>query len=93
MAEILDHAYECDANWKGPELAASSDWIYTLSEHDIAELEAALSQVKSNGLKIPDIGKQHFPLPTLSKKTGRHRPGAGSRARFHLGARRSRRTP
>ena len=68
MTEILDHPYECDANWKGPELAASSDWIYTLTVNDIAELEAALQNVKSRGLEIPAIGKQDFPLPSLSKK-------------------------
>jgi hypothetical protein len=68
MAEILDRPYESDANWKGPELASSSDWIYRLTENDIAELAAALQNVKSRGLDIPAIGKQDFPLPTLSKK-------------------------
>jgi hypothetical protein len=68
MAEILDHAYECDANWKGPELASSSDWIYTLSANDIAELEAALENVKSRGLELSAIRKQDFPLPTFSRK-------------------------
>ena len=68
MTEILDRPYECDANWKGPELASSSDWIYRLTENDIAELSAALQNVKSRGLDIPEIGKQDFPLPTLSKK-------------------------
>ncbi len=67
MADIPNHAYECDANWKGPELASSSDWIYTLSEKDIAELETALCQVKSRGLEIPAIKKQDFPLPSFSK--------------------------
>lgn len=68
MTEILDHTYECDANWKGPDLAASTDWIYTLSQNDIAELDAALEDVKSRGLEIPAIRKQDFPLPGLSKK-------------------------
>ena len=68
MAEILDHAYECDANWKGPELASTSDWVYTLSDADIAELETALQNVKSRGSEIPDIKKQDFPLPTFAKK-------------------------
>lgn len=68
MADILDHPYECDANWKGPELASSGEWIYRLTESDIAELEAALQNVKSRGLDIPAIGKQDFPLPVFSKK-------------------------
>lgn len=68
MADILDRPYECDANWKGPELASSGEWIYRLTDSDIAELEGALQNVKSRGLDIPAIGKQDFPLPTLSKK-------------------------
>ena len=68
MAESLDHAYECDANWKGPELASSSEWIYRLTENDIGELETALRQIKSRGLEIPAIRQQDFPLPTFSKK-------------------------
>ena len=68
MAESLDHAYECDANWKGPELASSSEWVYRLTENDIAELETALRQIKSRGLEIPAIRQQDFPLPTFSKK-------------------------
>jgi hypothetical protein len=67
MTTILDHPYECEANWKGPELASSSDWIYTLSASDVAELEEALNQVKSNGLEIPAISREDFPLPTFSK--------------------------
>lgn len=68
MTDISAHAYECDADWKGPALAASSDWIYTLSENDIAELDAALQHAKSTGLEIPTIGKQDFPLPKFSQK-------------------------
>ena len=68
MAEILDHPYECDANWKGPELASSTSWVYTLTDTDIGELESALSHVASKGLNIPDIRQHDFPLPSLSVK-------------------------
>lgn len=68
MTEILDHPYDCDAAWKGPEIQSSSDWIYRVTAEDITELEAALAHVKSRGLKIPAIKKRDFPLPKFSKK-------------------------
>ena len=67
MSNIPDQPYESPAAWKGPQLASSSDWIYTLSGEEIGEIDAALAQVKSKNLKVPDITKSDFPLPTLSK--------------------------
>ena len=57
MTDILDHPYECDANWKGPALTASTDWIYRFTADDVAELETALQHVKSKGLDIPAVGE------------------------------------
>ncbi len=68
MTEILDRPVDCAANWKGPEIARSTDWIYTLTDADVAELEAALYSVKAKGLTIPDITRADFPLPGLSAK-------------------------
>ena len=68
MVEIPTQPYDCAADWKGPEWASSDAWIYRFTEDDIAELEAALRQVKSKGLEIPAIRRQDFPLPALSKK-------------------------
>ncbi len=68
MTEILDRPVDCAANWKGPEIARSTDWIYTLTDADVAELEAALYSVKAKGLTIPDITRADFPLPGPSAK-------------------------
>ena len=63
---VLDRPYESMAAWKGPELSNSSDWIYTLTARDIAELNQALTYVKSKGLKLPNIFKDDFPLSSLA---------------------------
>lgn len=66
MTEMFDRPYQCAAAWKGPELARSSDWIYTLSRADVAEIDDALERVRSNRLAIPAISRADFPLPRLS---------------------------
>ena len=63
---VLDKPFESAAGWKGPALANISDWIYVLTDDDIAELNNALAHVKSQGLKIPNITKADFPLPRLA---------------------------
>ena len=66
MTEMFDRPYQSAAAWKGPELAQSSDWIYTLSAADVAEIDDALARVRSKKLAIPDISRADFPLPGLS---------------------------
>lgn len=63
---VLDRPFESAAGWKGPELANTSDWIYVLTDDDIAELDSALAHVKSLGLEIPNITKADFPLTRLA---------------------------
>ncbi len=46
--------------WLGQDLQKSEEWIYRLSDAEIAELDAALRHLQSTGLQIPDIGKEHF---------------------------------
>ena len=58
--------YEHPAAWTAKELMEQSDkWIYELTEEDIAELDAALQQIKSKELTVPDFGKDDFPMPKL----------------------------
>tara|TARA_Y100001936_G_scaffold254073_1_gene324431 strand:- start:24364 stop:25407 length:1044 start_codon:yes stop_codon:yes gene_type:complete len=64
---VLDRPYESPAAWVGPELAPSSDWIYVLTDADIAELDTALRQVNDAGLEVPNINRVDFPLPNFSK--------------------------
>jgi hypothetical protein len=52
--------------WIGATLAALPEtWIYHLSDVEIAELATATSVARRSGLDLPDIRREHFPLPTL----------------------------
>ena len=48
--------------WTGTELAASGDWIRSFTNDHIAEIEAALAQVKRLGAVL-GFPKEAFPLP------------------------------
>jgi hypothetical protein len=55
--------------WRGEDMAArSSEWTYTLSPSEIAELDAAVATVDAQGLDVLDIRREGFPLPTLGQK-------------------------
>lgn len=56
------------AAWRGTELASSADWIVTLSPGEIAEVEAAMRDVKQRGLALHAVRRRDFPLPTLSRR-------------------------
>ncbi|MDD9876330.1 MAG: TauD/TfdA family dioxygenase [Magnetovibrio sp.] len=56
------------AAWRGPEMAAQTDWIYRLSDADIGELDAAAATTLERGLDVLAITKDDFPLPTLGPR-------------------------
>jgi hypothetical protein len=58
---------EGPANWRGPELAGSQDWIHVFSTQEVAEIEAALRAVKARGLGLADLRKEDFPLPVVQR--------------------------
>jgi hypothetical protein len=52
--------------WFGTDLAKRPDeWIYQLSNVELAEVATASASVQSRGLDIADIRRVDFPLPTL----------------------------
>ena len=53
------------AAWRAEELEASGDWIVALSGGAAVEIDAALRGARN--LAWPDITRQDFPLPELSK--------------------------
>src|SRR5262245_16613932 len=57
--------------WRGDRLATDRSWIVTFTEPDIAELERALAAAKATGRAMAEIGREHFPLPTLAPKLAR----------------------
>ena len=54
--------------WFGPDMAASEEWLYALSEAEIGELEAAYGAVRARGLDLMEVTRDAFPLPTLGPR-------------------------
>ncbi len=68
--------------WIGSDMRnREAEWSYRLSSSEIAEIEAAVRQVRARGLDIAEIRREDFPLPTL---------GTGARPHMRRGARRAR---
>src|SRR5262249_38252554 len=59
---------EGPAGWRGPELAASRDWIHEFSPDEIAEIENALHNAKARGQTLDTLTREDFPLPNVSKR-------------------------
>ena len=52
--------------WVGADMKRrEAEWSYRLSASEIAEIEAAVRQVRARGLDLAEIGRADFPLPTL----------------------------
>lgn len=57
--------------WYGPDLAKRRNWIETLSETEIAEIESATRRLADARIEIPAIRRDEFPLPTLGPRLQR----------------------
>jgi hypothetical protein len=64
--KIPDNITEPGA-WIGPDIQAAESWIYHLSDDDIAEIDAALTMVKSQDIEIP-FGADQFLLANFSQR-------------------------
>jgi hypothetical protein len=54
--------------WYGPEMAQSDAWIYTLTDQDVREIDAATQPLVSRGAEIAHMVREEFPLPGLGPK-------------------------
>jgi len=56
--------------WYGPQVAPRTDWILTLDDEEIAEIETALQDFGQSGLTPTALGREQFPLPALGRRLG-----------------------
>ena len=54
--------------WRGPDIVNSTEWIYQLTDSDIAEIDAAVAPLVAREADIARITQADFPLPTLGPK-------------------------
>ena len=72
--EIPTRPFETEAAWRGPELLAHPErWIHRLAADEIAEIDAAVAEVKRTGTALDRISPATFPLPTFGKRLERIR--------------------
>jgi hypothetical protein len=68
---MLPQVLETSCEWKAEDVADSSDWIEHLSASEIDEIDRALALAREKSSDLLEIGKDDFPLPTLSGKIAR----------------------
>jgi hypothetical protein len=61
----MHESIEAPANWRGPQLAASNDWIHVFSSKEVSEIEVALHTARARGRDLATLSKNDFPLPTV----------------------------
>ena len=66
--ESLPPPVEGPTVWYGPDMMKRTDWIHTLSDADVAEIERAMRPLAERQADIARIAKADFPLPTLAPK-------------------------
>lgn len=67
MKELVFEEVVTRSAWLGRDLQARDDWMYRLSDAEVAEIDAALRHLQSTGRQIPEIGREHFPLGRLAR--------------------------
>ena len=61
------------ANWRGPEMEKSTEWIHRFSDTELAEIDSAMRSAKAAGRTMDTLTKESFSLPTLAPLIGRAR--------------------
>lgn len=57
-----------ESAWLGPEVSASGQWIHTLNDTELRELETAGQHCLNTGAEIALTRREHFVLPTLGPR-------------------------
>lgn len=61
--------FEDPQAWYGRDMASRrSEWVHEWTAEEIEEIETAVSAVEARGLEILEIGREDFPLPTVSSR-------------------------
>ncbi len=71
MSLILKQALTGPAAWVGADLAHENCWLHRLSAQQVAEIDAALAEVRRRNLSFPQFSAADFPLPTLQVELAR----------------------
>jgi hypothetical protein len=59
------------SGWYGPRVAEQADWLHTLSDGELAEIDSAVTALGTSDPQPTALKREHFPLPTLEPRLGR----------------------
>ena len=68
------------AAWTGASMRARQDWVHSLSEREITDLETATAKV--SGQRVESITQREFPLPILGDRLAAVRSDPQAALRF-----------
>lgn len=60
--------YDDARSWYGPDLATRTDWIFTLGDVELADLDAAVNAALARGADLVTLDDAGFPLPVLGPR-------------------------
>lgn len=66
MTDLMPLETSCE--WTADQMADESLWTETFSSAEIAELDAAIAHARAVSDDLLEIGREQFPLPTLSTR-------------------------
>ena len=64
----MNRIVDSKADWRGPDILARSDWMYRVSAEEDAEIRAALSRAKTQGVDFDSRSRENFELPLFSQR-------------------------
>lgn len=56
------------ACWSKEDLAHSTDWIYSLTEEEVADLDQAVAKAQTRQTPLVDVRRENFELPVLGER-------------------------
>jgi hypothetical protein len=67
MNRVLEPLAGSDV-WIGADMAKRTDWVYVLTQDEIADLQRAIQSVRSAQSDMYSVRAENFPLPVLSRR-------------------------
>jgi hypothetical protein len=80
MAQII----VSPADWRGPDLAASTGWIARFSAAECAEIDAALRFARARGATLETLTREDFPLPGVAARIAEAREAIENGRGIHV---------
>lgn len=69
--DLMNAPFNIPPAWRGAELFERDDWLHTLEEREVAELESAVDRAVASEVTFEEISPEGFVLPGLARVLSR----------------------